>query len=116
MTKESTGDKKTDTSSIQISLSDAVQIVNTAIRSVENQLIKMANRDEQDPVMLEGETTYGYPVHMMVDPKLVAKIMCEFNYATCYVLQGDAPAEMWDELARRVGLGEVSFVDMNLTT
>lgn len=113
MAKEPTGDEKTsDTPSPKIPLSEAAKIVKLAIHSMETQLIKTANQDDQGPVMLEGTTTHGFPVTMMIDPKIPAKVMLEYNYPTYSILEEDAPQEMWDELARIVGLGNVLEVDM----
>lgn len=106
MTESSSGDN------YQIPLSTAVKQVNVAIGSYTNHLKKISDGDEQDPILLEGETSAGYSVHMMVDPKIVAEVMLNYDYPIYHVLELDVPNEMWEELAVKVGLISVFSADI----
>lgn len=109
MTEPTTGEQE---STDKTKLSEAVRIVREAISNEENRLKQVADEKEGDPVMLEGETTAGYAVQMMVDPAQVAKIMLDYWYPVYKVLEEEAPQGMWDELARMVGLDSVFSVDL----
>ena len=111
MTKTQSGDHTAE--AIQpAELSKAIDIVRTAIRAEEKRLQEIADGTEQDPVMLEGSTTQAYSVQMMIDPSKVAKVMLDYQYPLYRIIGEDAPQEMWDELARMVGLEEVYAVDI----
>jgi len=106
------GQKSTGKAKPDMSLSEAVRIVRAAIKAEENRLQQIAGSQEEDPVMLEGETSTGYIVHVMSDPAKVAKVMLDYDYQLYKVLEEDWPQEMWDALARMVGLEGVYSVDM----
>ena len=72
----------------------------------------VATGDEQDPILIEGETETGYYCQLMVDPKSLAKIMLRYDYSTWRVLVEDAPDEMWEELGREFGVKTVCSVDL----
>lgn len=93
-------------------LAEAIKIVNAEIRVLRDEYEKIAHTEEQDPIMVEGETTKGYPVHTMVDPKEIAKIFLWYDYATIRVLGEDAPDNMWKSIADLVGLDTVYGVDL----
>ena len=112
MTKPITGEKTKDETIEKQTLSEAVSIVREAIAAEENRLKQIAESQEEDPVMLEGETSANYFVQMMVDPAKVARIMLNYQYPLYKVLAEDAPQDMWDELARMVGLDTVCSVDL----
>ena len=95
-----------------IQLSEAVRIVREAISAKENHLKQLTGSEENHPVMLEGHTSAGYDVQMMVDPAKIAKIMLDYQYPHYTVLEEEPPLEMWDEMARKVGLAAVDFVDI----
>ena len=113
MTKATTGEQKsTDQANELMTLSEAVRIVREAINAEENRLKGIANSEENDPVMLEGETSTGYYAQMLVGSAKAAKIMLDYQYPLYKVLQEDAPQGMWDELARMTGLYSVCTVDL----
>lgn len=93
-------------------LISAVKLVNKAIATETERLKIVATGDEQDPVLIEGETETGYYCQLMVDPKNVAKVLLRYDYATWRVLEEDAPNEMWEELGREFGLKTVCSVDL----
>lgn len=62
--------------------------------------------------MLEGETSAGFTVQVMVDPARMAKVMLDYDYPLYTVLEDDCPQEMWNALARMVGLESVYSVDI----
>lgn len=93
-------------------LEDAVKIVQAAIKAKEDYYTKIANTEEQDPVMLEGMTAKGYGCTLMVDPKDVARIFIEYNYPVWSILEEESPIGLWDDLARFYGLETVSSVDL----
>ena len=72
----------------------------------------VANDDDLDPVMVEGETSKGYYVQLMVNPKIPARIMLDFDYPVFRVLDEDAPQEMWNRMAITFGLDNVCAVDL----
>lgn len=93
-------------------LSGAVKLVNEAIQEERARLEKIVSDEEQHPIMVEGETEAGYYCQIMVDPKDVARIFLRHDYPTWKVLEEDFPDEMWNELARKVGLASVSGADL----
>ena len=93
-------------------LAEAVKLVNEAIRAKQEEYEKIAHTDEQDPIMLVGETGKGVIVHALVDPKDVADIFLEYDYPTSLILEQEPPQAMWDTIANLVGLESVSSVDL----
>lgn len=113
MTEPKPGEQKpTEKINPEQTLAEAVRIVRKAISDEEDRLEEIANSQDGDPVMLEGETSADYVVHVMADPAKVARIMLDFQHPLFKVLGEDSPQEMWDELARLVGLERVYSVDM----
>lgn len=72
----------------------------------------VAETEERDPIMVEGETSTGYYCQLMADPKDVAKILLECNYPVWRVLDEDAPRAMWEYLGRKFGLEYVCSVGL----
>lgn len=70
------------------------------------------NPDDNDPTMIEGETSTGYCVQMMVEPSEVVPILLKYNYATYAILGQEWPIEMWNEIGRKFGLDTVLSVDL----
>ena len=105
-------DKKTDESISLMDAATALGMIKDAIRREEEKLKEIANAEEQDPVLIEGETSEGYICHLMVDPKDAARIMLEYRYPIWSILMEDAPDAMWRELARKYGIAVVSSVDL----
>ena len=91
-------------------LSDAVRIVKEAIDTERKRL--EAIKEDDDPIMLVGETVTGYYAQLMVNPKTVAKIMLDYDYPFWTILDEEAPQGMWDQLAKVFGLDAVSEVDI----
>ena len=95
-----------------IKLEDAVAVVQKEIRKWREKYESVSIAEEQDPIMVEGETTAGYFCQLMVDPKDVAKILLEYDYPVWRVLGEDAPDTMWEDLGRKFGLEHVCSVDL----
>lgn len=93
-------------------LKDAVKIVQAAIKAKEEEYQRIANTEEQDPVMLEGMTVKGYGCTLMVDPKDVARVFLEYNYPVWSILEEEPPEGIWEDLARLYGLETVYAVDL----
>ncbi|MBR2993973.1 hypothetical protein IKF43_01080 [Candidatus Saccharibacteria bacterium] len=93
-------------------LAPAVKLVNEAIAVEYKYLEEVLKTEENDPIIIEGETTAGYYCQLMVDPKDVAKIMLDYNYPVWRVLEEDAPDSMWEELGHKFGLTRVCSVDL----
>ena len=93
-------------------LNEAVNIVNRAIVERDAELKRLSEEDEHPPIPVWGRTSNDYEVQAMVDPKIVARIMLEFDYSIYDVLKLDAPEAMWNEIAYKIGLAEVSAVDL----
>lgn len=93
-------------------LISAVTLVNKVIATKTERLKAVATGDEQDPILIEGETETGYYCQLMVDPKSLTKIMLRYDYSTWRVLVEDAPDEMWEELGREFGVKTVCSVDL----
>ena len=93
-------------------LASAINLVNEAIREEYKRIEGITKTEEEEPIMVEGETTAGYFCHLMVDPKDVAKIAIEYNYPVWHILGEDYPDEMWEELGRKFGLATVCLVDL----
>ena len=95
-----------------IKLEDAVAVVQKEIRKRREKYESVAKTEEQDPIMVEGETSAGYFCQLMVDPQEVAKIFVDYDYALYRVLGEDAPDAMWEDLGRKFGLEHVCSVDL----
>ena len=95
-----------------IKLEDAVAVVQKEIRDLRTKYESVAKTEEQDPILVEGETSAGYFCQLMVDPKDVAKILLEYDYPVWRVLGEDAPDAMWEDLGRKFGLEHVCSVDL----
>ena len=95
-----------------IKLEDAVAVVQKEIREWRAKYESVAKTEEQDPIMVEGETVAGYFCQLMVDPKEVARIFVDYDYALYRVLGEDAPDAMWEDLGRKFGLEHVCSVDL----
>ncbi len=93
-------------------LSAAVKLVNEAIAAEHKRLEALAKAEENDPVLVEGETSAGYYCQMMVNPKDIARILLDYNYPVWRVLEEDAPDGMWEDLGRKFGLTTVSSFDL----
>lgn len=63
-----------------IKLEDAVAVVQKEVREWRAKYESVAKAEEQDPIMIEGETTAGYFCQLMVDPRDVAKIFVDYAY------------------------------------
>ena len=70
-------------------LASAINLVNEAIREEYKRIEGITKTEEEEPIMVEGETTAGYFCHLMVDPKDVAKIAIEYNYPVWHILGED---------------------------
>ena len=115
MTQPITGEQQSaDKAKEAIPLSEAARIVREAISAKENHLKQLTGSKENHPIMLEGQTSAGYDVQMMVDPAKIAYIMLDYQYPHCVVLEEEPPLEMWCEIAMLVGLKEVRSVDIQL--
>lgn len=93
-------------------LTNAVKLVNEVIVAEYKRLESLVNTEENDPILVEGETSAGYYCQMMVDPKDVARILLDYNYPVWRVLEEDAPDGMWEDLGRKFGLTTVSSFDL----
>lgn len=115
MEKPSIEDKNTQTEQAENeSLSNAICQVNAAIDSVTEQMEEISRTEEQDFVFLTGETTTGFAVKMLINPKEVAEVMLKYNYPIYTVLHMDAPQAMWDEIAKITGLGSVYWIHISI--
>lgn len=113
MAQSTTGEQKpTEKTQPDIPLSEAVRIVRAAIKAEEDRLQRIADSQEEEPIMLEGETSAGYIVHVMSDPAKVAKVLLDYDYPLYKALEEDWPQDMWEALAQMVGLESVYSVDM----
>lgn len=113
MTKQTEGEQQsTDQANKTMALSKAVYIVREAISAEENRLKRLIDSEEEPHVLLEGETSTDYYARIMVDPSKVARIMLDYDYPLYKILEEDTPQEMWNELARMVGLKNIYTVDL----
>lgn len=71
-----------------------------------------AGEDDNDPVLLEGETSTGYCVQLFVDPREIVPILLKYDYPTYSVLDEDYPEGMWEDLGRKFGLDSIISVDL----
>lgn len=93
-------------------LEEAVNLVNAKIREYREKLEKIAKTEEQDQILIEGETSRGFYCQLMVDPKDAARIMLDYDYPTARILGEDAPDAMWTTLGQFYGLQSISSVDL----
>lgn len=91
----------------------ARETISLAIKKYTDELEAIASsQDDNDPIIVEGETQTGYYCQMMVDPKPVAKIILEYDYPLYAFFEEDAPQAMWDELAECFGLRSITSFDL----
>lgn len=95
-----------------IKLEYAVAVVQKEIRKWHTKYESVVKAEEQDPIMVEGETLTGYYCQLMTDPKDVAKILLEYDYPVWCVFDEDAPDAMWEDLGRKFGLEHVCSVNL----
>ena len=94
-------------------LGAAIKLVNEAIMAEFKRLEEIAKSDnEDDPIMIEGETSTGYYCQMMVAPREVAKVILEYNYPVWHILGQDYPDGMWEDLGRKFDLATVCSIDL----
>lgn len=99
-------------------LRKAIERVNEAISNVRTRLEALTLTKDQDslgPIMLEGETTAGYYVQMMIgeqDLQWAAAKLLEYGYPIYKVLGEDYPDAMWEELGRHFGLTTATSIDL----
>ena len=93
-------------------LDNAVAIVQKEISNLRAKYESIAKEDGQDPIMIEGETIAGYAYQLLVDPKEVARILVDYDYALYRALREEAPYDMWEDLGRKFGIKYVCAVDM----
>lgn len=86
-----------------IKLEDAVAVVQKEICDLRAKYESVAKTEEQDPIMVEGETSAGYFYQLIVDPKDVAKILLEYDYPVWRVLGGRCAARDVGRFGARVG-------------
>ncbi len=92
----------------------AQETVNIAISDYRTGLeaITLADSDDLDPVLIEGETRTGYQCQLFVAAKEVALIVLKYDYPVFAVLEEEPPQAMWDELASHFGLASVLSFDL----
>ena len=95
-----------------IKLEDAVAVVQKEIREWHTKYESIVKAEEQDPIMVEDETTAGYFCQLIVNPQEVAKIFVDDDHALYRVLGEDAPDAMWEDLSRKFGLESICSVDL----
>lgn len=95
-----------------IKLEDAVAVVQKKIREWHTKYESVVKAEEQDPIMVEDETTASYFCQLMVDPKEAARIFVDYDYALYRVIGEDAPDAMWEDLSRKFGLESICSVDL----
>ena len=66
----------------------------------------------ESSIKLSKKRIQGYNCQLMADPKVIAKVFLDYDYATCTVLDNEPSPDMWGELARKFGLDEVFGVDL----
>ena len=93
-------------------LMNAVKIVQAAIKAREEKYKKIASTEDQDPILIEGETRTGYDCQLMADPKDVAQVYLEYDFALWDTVVGEVSDSMWDRLAEIYGLYRVYAVDL----
>ena len=94
---------------------DAIERVKQLISDYRTKLeaITLVEKDDDlEPVTVEGDTCKGYHVMTLVNPKIPAQIMLDFDYPVFRILGEEPPREMWNRMALTFGLDEVEFVDL----
>ena len=107
-----TDTKETNKTNPTDELQNAVKIVQAAIKAKEEKYKKIASTEDQDPIMVEGETRTEYECRLLVDPKEVAQVFLDYNFALWDTVVGEVPDAMWERLAEIYGLYRVYAVDL----
>ena len=74
--------------------------------------LTLTDKNDLDPIMIDGETRTGYYCQMMVSPREVAEIVLKYDYPVFAVLKEEPSQAMWDELADHFGLATVTSFDL----
>ena len=114
MTEKHSGDQLSTKSAWRETISKALRLVNAEIAAARKRLEDIACAEEVSPILVEGETFAGYYAKVMVSPSKIAKIMLRYDYHFWDTLEQDAPDDMWQDIAKIVGLESVSGVDISL--
>jgi len=114
MTKEHSGDQLSTKEAREMTISEAVRLVNAEIEAARKRLEDISQAKEADPVLVEGETREGYYAQAMVNPNEIAKLMLKYDYHVWDTLEEEAPNGMWLDIAEMVGLEEVASVGISL--
>lgn len=114
MAEENLGDQLPTKETREKSVSEAVHLVQVEIEAVRKRLEDIACTEKADSILVEGETSTGYDVHIMADPSKIAKIMLRYDYHFWYILDEEVSDDMWLDIAGMVGLEHVSSVDIDL--
>lgn len=104
--------RETNTTNSTDELLNAVKVVQAAIKAKEDRYRRIASTEEQDPILIEGETRTGYDCQLMVDPKDVAQVFLDYDFALWDTVVGEVSDSMWDRLAEIYGLDRVYSVDL----
>ena len=104
--------KETNTTDSTDELLNAVKVVQAAIKAKEDKYRKIASTEEQDPILIDGETKTGYECQLMVDPRDIAQVFLDYDFALWDTVIGEVSDSMWDRLAEIYGLDRVYSVDL----
>lgn len=113
--KETTaGDEAPAEKTPEITLSEALKIVNQAIRKREDSLRKYItdNSTSEETIIVYGVTYAGCRCTIEADASKIAKIMLDYDEPTFNILGEDCPDDMWSELASATGIKTVCEVDI----
>jgi len=78
MAEEHSGDQISTKGAREMTISEAVRLVNTKIEAARKRLKDIYQAKEATPILAEGETSTGYCAKVMANPSGIAEIMLRY--------------------------------------
>ena len=114
MTEEHLGDQLSTKEAREMTVLEAVHLVNAEIEAVRKRLEDIVQAVDASPIMVEGRTSADCDAQVMADPSKIAKIMLKYEYHLWSTLEQEVSEDMWLDIAEMVGLKRAYCVDISL--
>jgi len=114
MTEKYSGDQLSTKEAREMTVLEAVHLVNAEIEAVRKRLEDIVQTVDASPIMVEGRTSADCDAQVMADPSKIAKIMLKHEYHIWSTLEQEVSEDMWRDIAEMVGLKRAYSVDISL--
>ncbi len=95
----------------QTTVEDEKVVIAKLVTDLENKLLAVKGDVESHLVSIKGITSTGYDISLVCDLSNIVDILFKYEYAIVTALNMDYPDEMWDEIARCLGLKGIISMD-----